>query len=262
MPSADGDTIEQAIHIDLNCDLGEHDSVQEAAIDQLIMPFISSCNVACGGHASNPKVMAHTIDLAFQNQVCVGAHPSYPDRANFGRQPLNISPAALRDSLTEQINTLRQLVISKGHVLHHVKPHGALYNQAAEDLQLAILLAEAVAAIDESLKFYGLANSAMQAASEKAGLEFVAEGFIDRAYTAKGTLVPRTVTGAVITDVALMLDRALAWLKTGVLESIDGHRLTIQPETLCLHGDHQQAVDVARELNQALQAHDIGIKAA
>ncbi len=253
---------EQAIHIDLNCDLGEHDSVQEAAIDQLIMPFISSCNVACGGHASNLKVMAHTIELAFQNQVCVGAHPSYPDRTHFGRRPMNMSRSELRHSVTEQITSLRNMVSQKGHALHHVKPHGALYNQAAEDSQLASLLAETVAAIDQQLKFYGLANSAMHAACEQAGLEFVAEGFIDRAYTADGLLVPRTAPDAVITDVPLMLDRTLNWLKTGVLKAIDGQLLSIQPETLCLHGDHQQAIDVARELNQALQAHDIGIKAA
>ncbi|MCB1582301.1 MAG: 5-oxoprolinase subunit PxpA [Marinicella sp.] len=246
--------------IDLNCDLGEYEFPEQGDNDAAIMPFISSCNIACGGHAGNTEVMAQTIRLAKAHQVAIGAHPSYPDRENFGRRPMDIPHRELKASIRDQILLLVDRANQQQISLNHVKPHGALYNQAAEDLPLATLLVETVAEIDNKLMFFGLAHSAMATAAEQVGVRFVAEAFADRAYTAHRTLVPRSQVGAVINDPDTMLSQILHMVRGQPIQAISGEWLEIQAQTICLHGDHPGSAITAKYLNDGLLAQDIRIQ--
>ncbi len=250
-----------SLTIDLNCDLGEYESPEQGDNDAAIMPYISSCNIACGGHAGNTAVMAQTIRLAKTHQVAIGAHPSYPDRENFGRSPMNISHRDLKASISEQIMLLVDMANQQQTSLNHVKPHGALYNQAAQDLGLARLLAETVAEIDDKLMFFGLAHSAMTAAAEQVGIGFVAEAFADRAYSKNKQLVPRSQDGAVIKATDVMLSRILNMVRQQPIQAISGEWLDVQAATICLHGDHQGSAITAKFLHNGLLEQGIAIQA-
>ncbi len=249
------------LQIDLNCDLGEYEQLSDAANDAAIMTYISSCNVACGAHAGNQAVIEHTVELALASQVQVGAHPSYPDRKHFGRRVMPLSEQELKATITEQIQAIKATVVAQGSRMTHVKPHGALYNQAAADYELAVCLAEVVAAIDSRLLFYGLAHSAMAQAAHDVGLNFVAEGFADRAYTAAGQLVPRSQPGAVITEVNEMSSRVLRLLKQGRILAINGAEVDLRIDTLCIHGDHKGSLETAASLHHQLLQSGIAIQA-
>ncbi len=238
--------------IDLNCDLGEYDLLEDGGQDAAIMPFISSCNVACGQHAGNAAVIAHTVKLAMANQVNVGAHPSYPDRANFGRTVMGMSEVDLQNTFLEQITVVHEAVNRQNGCLTHVKPHGALYNQAARDKDLSLMLIETAKRFDTNLMFYGLAHSATALAAEQLGVKFVAEGFADRGYTMDKTLQPRTEPGALITNPIDMLQRVLTMMRTGQIEAVNGESIQLCIESLCIHGDHNNAVQTAQVLNQGL----------
>lgn len=247
--------------IDLNCDLGEYESVQDGDSDAHIMPFISSCNIACAAHAGNTAVIDQTITCALKHQVNIGAHPSYPDRAHFGRHVMKISEADLKSSLKQQI-LLVQTAAKKQHAnLKHVKPHGALYNQAANDFNLAILIAETILEIDSDLKLYGLAHSHVETAAEKVGLSFVAEGFADRAYTAGRTLVPRDQEGACIANPKKQIEQVLSLLSDGCIKTLTGEVVSLKVDTLSLHGDHPHAVQTAKYLSQTINEAGFQIKA-
>ncbi len=247
--------------IDLNCDLGEYNELYEGVKDEAIMPFISSCNIACGAHAGNLNVIEQTVLSAKKNHVSVGAHPSFPDRAHFGRKLMKIPPAQLGPILHDQIMMVKKVTDSKGLTMAHVKPHGALYNQAAIDLKLALLLAEVIADIDINILFYGLAHSMMAQAAQQLGLVFVAEGFADRAYTRDKTLHPRGEPGAVIDAADTMLQRVIELLQTGQIAAVSGEHVAIEIDTLCLHGDHQHAEYTAKVLQQGLTTAGFKIKA-
>ncbi len=247
--------------IDLNCDLGEYDDIAQCSNDDAIMPFISSCNIACAAHAGNQRVIDHTIKSALENQVSIGAHPSYPDRVNFGRHVMHIPKSELRPMLTDQIALLSSSAHTQGTELAHVKPHGALYNQAAVDFDLALLLAEVIAENGQKLMFYGLAHSAMAEAAAQVGLKFVAEGFADRGYTATKRLQPRGLQAAIIDDEKLMLQRVLGLLRTGKIQTVSGEVIELMIDTLCLHGDHQHSLSSAKTLYQGLLAAGFSIKA-
>lgn len=247
--------------IDLNCDLGEYERLSDAANDAAIMPYLSSCNVACGGHAGNRQVIEHTVALARAAGVHVGAHPSYPDRTHFGRRTMTLPEHELRASIRAQLCLVKTLVEAQGERLWHVKPHGALYNQAAADYDLALLLAEEVAAVDAELLFFGLAQSQLAEAAAAVGLRFVAEGFADRAYTATGHLVPRSESGAVIDDTGLMTKRVVEWLQQGHVETATGSSVKLAIETLCLHGDHADSLQTAKCLHAALLQAGVTIQA-
>ena len=238
--------------IDLNSDLGEYEDLSQGRKDTAIMGFISSCNIACGVHAGNQQVIDFTINSAIANEVKIGAHPSYPDRANFGRRVMHLPDKQLQRVVRDQIATINTSAQAHGSHLSHVKPHGALYNQAAIDLDLALLLAESIAEFEQNLMFYGLAHSAMAEAAKQVGVPFVAEGFADRAYTATRTLQPRGLSGAIIDDVEVMLNRVLGLLKTGQIEAVSGESVAVLIDTLCLHGDHDNAVRTAQYLSQGL----------
>ncbi len=246
--------------VDINCDLGEADTTASDSNDAAIMPFISSCNIACGLHAGSPEVMLQSIYLALKHGVVIGAHPSYPDREGFGRRAMSIDHADLKAILVDQIASLKCMLEVEGGQLAHVKPHGALYNAAATDLKLAMCLAESIARTDEALIYFGLANSMMQQAAEHYGLRFAHEAFMDRAYQADGTLMPRSQAGAVISDVEIILPRVLQMISKGTVCSADGQDVQMTCDTLCLHGDNPQAPAIAKKLAEFLQQNDVSIE--
>ena len=228
--------------IDLNADLGEGDSH-----DVELLAIVSSCNIACGGHAGDDANMRATIASAIANNVAIGAHPSYPDRAGFGRRSSYLGGDELRVSLLEQINTLAAAAKEQGATLAHVKPHGALYNDAVNDRELADLVAGCVAATVPGAAFVGLPDSEMQHAAYRHSLNFVAEGFIDRAYQDDGQLIPRSEPGAVHKSLELILPQAIS--------------LVGKVDTLCIHGDTPGAVEAATAVRDALESQGVEIRA-
>lgn len=247
------------MHIDINCDLGEGDTIEECARDALLMRFISRCNIACGGHAGNHTTMSRSVANALECNLALGAHPSYPDRENFGRKSLLIDRDALLQSIAGQIETLCEIAASANASLDHIKLHGALYNDAEADPQLAQAIA---AMIDEQfphLKILGLANAAMEDAARNRGLVFLREGFMDRRYINNHQLAPRTRAGAVIQDFNLCLQQAMSLITGKPFSSIDQVPLSFNVDSICLHGDNPQAVHIASRFYQALQSADIRI---
>ena len=245
-----------ALHVDLNADLGEG-----APDDDALLALVSSANIACGWHAGNARLMQATVAAALARGVAIGAHPSYPDRANFGRSEMQLDPADVRADVICQIGALQALVRAQGGRLHHVKPHGALYNQAARDPVLADAIATAVRAVDPSLALYGLAGSELLRAAERAGLRAMAEVFADRAYQADGSLVPRSQPGAFISDVDDAVARTLRMVREGVVQAVSGETVALQAQTLCLHGDGPHALAFARAIHAAFTAAGIHLRA-
>ena len=222
--------------IDLNSDLGEG-----MATDAEVMRYVSSANVACGAHAGDPETMARTVALARERGVAVGAHPSYPDRANFGRVPLDLSPAALCDAILAQLVALREVARRTGVEVRHVKAHGALYNRGERDPGVADVLAEAVAAHDPALLLVCPPGSAMADRAAARGLRVAREGFCDRAYETDGTLRSRSKPGALLTEPREAAAQALALASRGDFD------------TLCVHGDTPGAPEIARAVRAALE---------
>ena len=228
--------------IDLNADLGEGDPY-----DDELMTIVSSCNIACGGHAGDEESMRATIASAISNGVAIGAHPSYPDRDGFGRRSRYLAGDELRVSLIAQINALNSAALQQGATLAHVKPHGALYNDAVTVRELADIVAGCIAATVPDAAFVGLPDSEMQDAASRCSLNFVAEGFIDRAYQEDGQLVPRSEPGAVHKSLDLVLPQAVS--------------LVGKVDTLCIHGDTPGAAAVAAAVRDALEKQGVEIRA-
>lgn len=237
--------------IDLNCDLGEL-----AGNDEAIMPYITSANIACGFHAGDANVMYTTVKLAKRHNVAVGAHPSWPDLQGFGRREMNMSMEETEALVLYQIGALAGIAKAEDVELVHVKPHGALYNQAARDKPLAQAIAHAVKAFNRDLILVGLAGSALCEAGHAAGLTVAAEGFPDRAYNPDGTLMPRNIKGAVIESHEAVASNAVKLIREGILFS--GERA--QVDTLCLHGDNVHAPQNAKTLRDVLIKNNIQIK--
>lgn len=238
--------------MDINCDLGEYERLSEAGKDAEIMPYIHACNIACGGHAGNAQTMQHSVQLAQKNGVVIGAHPSYPDVANFGRLSLQVPHDQLFDLLTEQVEALKDIAEQQHAKLHHIKPHGALYNDAAVDLAVAQVIAEVVKAIDPGLKLYGQAHSALAEAAQANNLHFVAEGFIDRRYLSRHQLLPRNHPDALIQSLQDQLRQAEYLISRRGLFGHDGEWLSIDCQSLCLHGDQPDAVATAQAMKDLL----------
>ena len=228
--------------IDLNADLGEGD-----CHDAELLKIVSSCNIACGGHAGDDASMRATIASAISNNVAIGAHPSYPDREGFGRRSAYMAGDELRASLLEQLERFASIAKQQGAALVHIKPHGALYNDAVNNRELADLVAACVAAAAPGAAFVGLANSEMQDAASRHSLNFVAEGFIDRAYQDDGPLVPRSEPGAVLKSLELVVPQAIS--------------LVGKVDTLCIHGDTPGAVEAAASVRDALEQQGVEIRA-
>ncbi len=249
------------VNIDLNADLGEYDDPDSLARDGKMMRYISSANIACGGHAGNDHTMVAMLNAASRHGVAVGAHPSYPDRENFGRKSMVIGDEALLASLIAQIETLRRHTDDCGARLTHVKPHGQLYNDAARDTRLATLIATATKAVLPDAALVGLAGSISVTASEEAGLRFIGEAFADRRYDAAGFLVPRSTPDAVIASAGGRIDQALAIAHRQPVETANGGSISIKADTICLHSDSDGALKSARDIRSAFEQAGINISA-
>lgn len=236
--------------IDINCDLGEECLIEDKPVEPLIMPLITSANIACGGHAGNEKSMRMCIELALENGAAIGAHPAYPDRKNFGRNRMLIKPVELERIIREQIEEIKILAEEYGTRLHHVKPHGALYNVAAIDLETALAIAKAVAETDKALIMYGLPGSKMEDAAMVFNLHFAAEAFPDRSYNADGTLLSRNLPGAMINDLDDFIQRSLMMVQKKNVVAITGETISLKADTLCVHGDNPAAVQLLTRLKE------------
>jgi UPF0271 protein len=244
--------------IDLNADIGEHDGEGYSA-DSLLLDIVTSASIACGKHAGSLEVMRRTVALAYERRVSIGAHPGYPDREGFGRREIGLSLEKILDSFEIQIQNLQACCDAEGAMLRYVKPHGALYNRAVKDSELAGLLAASVARLDSSLMMLALAGSALDTESRAHGLRSVPEAFIDRAYLADGTLVPRAREGAVIEDSAAAAARAVTLATGEGLETLDGSVIAIEAKSLCVHGDSRNALDTVRLARARLTEADFTI---
>jgi 5-oxoprolinase (ATP-hydrolysing) subunit A len=246
--------------VDLNCDMGESFGAYQLGQDAAILPYVTSANIACGFHAGDPAVMKQTVRLALQQGVALGAHPGLPDLAGFGRREMAISPEEAYDMVVYQMGALAAFVRAEGGQLHHLKPHGALYNMAAGNAPLAEAIAEAVYRVDPALTLYGLAGSALIRAGEKLGLKTCQEVFADRTYQADGTLTPRRQPQALITDHREAARQVVGMIKTGTVLSLTGQAVAIQADTVCIHGDGPQALAFARHLREVLQSEGILVR--
>lgn len=238
--------------IDINCDLGEIEGERGRSVDSELLRWVTSANVACGGHAgSHERMRQLTVECRTQ-RVSFGAHPGYADREHFGRRIVPMSSLQLYEMVKEQLRVIADIAYSEGVQVSHVKPHGALYNLAAVDMETARTLAETVQSVLPGTKLFGLAGSELIQAGKLCGLCTVSEVFADRNYQANGTLVPRDQPQAVIHDPEEIAERAARMIETGTILTLDGHTLPIVVETICVHSDTPEAVDVARHLSQKL----------
>lgn len=240
--------------IDLNADLGEG-----AGTDDALMQVITSANIACGVHAGDADTIRRAAALAQARGVGIGAHPSFPDREGFGRRPVSLPPEQVRESVAAQIRAVGDAARQAGTRLQHVKPHGALYNQAITDPVLARAIGEAVRRVDGSLIAVALAGSPMVAVLREMGLRVAQEAFIDRGYTSEGTLVPRGRPGALVTDLSVAVGRAVRLVSEGSLTAADGRPVRVDADTLCIHSDTPQAAALAHAVREALEAAGVTV---
>lgn len=249
------------MRIDLNCDMGESFGVYNLGFDADAMPFVTSINVACGFHASDPLNMMKTIRLAKKHNVAVGAHPAFPDLVGFGRRVMAASLEEIKADVMYQIGALWAFCQAEGLRMQHVKVHGAMYNVAEKDVTVATAIAEAIQAVDPGLYMLCLANSAMVTAARQVGVKYVEEAFADRAYTDQGTLVSRKLPGSVIHDVDQVAARVLSMVKKGSVQSIDGAEVPIAAQTICVHGDTPGAVEMIKKIREKLGQEGVTVKA-
>jgi UPF0271 protein len=242
--------------IDLNADLGEG-----APFDAELLQIVSSANIACGGHAGDSESMAATVRSAIANGVAVGAHPGYADRDGFGRESGFMSGDALYESLTGQVTALADIAAELGARLSHVKPHGALYNDALRNRDLADIIARVIAEAPGEPAFMGMAGTELERSANQHGLDFVAEAFVDRAYEPDGTLVSRKEPGAVHEDLAVATTQAVRLAAHGETTARNGEIVKVRADTLCIHGDTPGAAEKARAVRDVLESHGVDIRA-
>ncbi|MDO1500891.1 5-oxoprolinase subunit PxpA [Winogradskyella maritima] len=238
----------QKLFVDINADVGEG-----IGNEALLIPYLGSCNIACGGHAGTESSMKPVLELAKAYSVKVGAHPSFPDKINFGRQPMKMGQLDFSKSITQQILSLKHLAEQEGLSLNHVKPHGALYNQCAKDENLSAWLVDVVLQIDNSLKIYTPYNSALSRVAKQSGLEVVEEAFADRNYNDDLSLVSRQKSNAIIDEKEAVLEHVLYMLKHEKVRPINGVGVPLKFQTLCVHGDHKNSVDILKYLHDNLK---------
>jgi UPF0271 protein len=241
-------------HIDLNCDVGEGSTPEQVDLEHRMFEHVTSVNIACGLHAGSPDLMRHTVRLAGQHGLAIGAHPGFPDRTGSGRQEQAWPTEAIEHLVAYQVGALWAIARLDRMTLSHVKPHGALYNMAARDAELAQAVARAMAAVDRGLILVGLAGSCLIEAGKQTGLRVAAEVFVDRAYHQDGRLVSRQERGAILTDEGAVLSRLQDLIDHGRIWSIEGPALSVDPDTICLHADTPGAPHLARAMRTALTA--------
>lgn len=247
-------------YIDINCDLGEGFGAWKMGNDEAIMPFVSSVNIACGFHAGDPSTIMRTIELAKKHHVNIGAHPSFPDLVGFGRRNMDLSANEVYDIVVYQIGALQGCAHSLGVNLHHVKPHGALYNMASKKRSLANAIVEAICSVNRGLILYALSGSELISAGKEKGLKVYNEIFADRTYQDNGSLTPRNQENAILTNPNQAIDQVLEILETGHVTSIQGKRILLKADTICIHGDHANSIVFAESLANALVNKNIEIR--
>ena len=245
--------------IDLNCDMGESFGNYTCGLDKDVVPHISSANVACGFHASDPLVMEKTVVLCQKAGVRVGAHPGFPDLVGFGRRQMQVSPDELRTMIIYQVGALKAFCEAAGLKLQHVKPHGAMYNMAGKDEVMARAICEGVRAVDPSLILLGLSGSKLIEAAKAIGLRAAREVFADRAYEEDGSLVARTKPGAMITDEDEAIARVVSMVTQHKVKAVTGREIPVEADSICLHGDSPKAVLFAEKISAALKAAGVTI---
>jgi 5-oxoprolinase (ATP-hydrolysing) subunit A len=247
--------------IDLNCDMGELPEAIADGTQEALMPSLTSANIACGGHAGNEQTMKTTINQALRWKLALGAHPGYPDRANFGRLELQMPAEAIADSVFEQVRALAEVAAACGARLAHVKPHGALYNQAVRDRDLAAAIATGVARWSRDVVLMGLAGSPMLEVFREAGFFVAAEAFADRRYEPGGTLRSRKFQDALIRDPAEAGRQALSIVERGTLTACDGTEIALEAQTICIHGDTPGAPEIAASVARTLRQAGVSLSA-
>ena len=244
-------------HIDLNCDVGEGFTPEQLDVEHEVIRHVTSVNIACGLHAGSPELMRRTMRLAGQYNLAIGAHPGFPDRDGFGRQEQSWRPDSVESLVSYQVGALWAIAGLDGITLTHVKPHGALYNMAGRDGELALAVAKAVAAVDRRLILVGLVGSRLIDAGQEVGLRVAAEAFVDRAYHENGRLVSRDQPGAILTEEGAVLSRVRDLIAHGRVWTVEGVALPMKPDTICLHADTPGAPALARAIRAALTAAGI-----
>lgn len=246
--------------VDLNCDLGESFGAYKIGFDEEILNFVTSANIACGFHAGDPLTMRKTVNLALEKGVGIGAHPGLPDLAGFGRRSMDISPEEIYDIVIYQIGALYGFVKAEGGTMQHVKPHGALYNMAAKNPHLSNAIARAVYNVDPQLILFGLSGSELVKAGESIGLRTANEVFADRTYQQNGSLTSRSQTDALITDCKKAAEQVVRMVKEGKVLTQQNTEITIQADTVCIHGDSPFALVFARQIQELLTTSGVYIR--
>lgn len=245
--------------VDLNSDLGESFGNYKIGMDNEILPLITSANVACGFHASDPVVMCKTVKMAKESGVAVGAHPGYPDLVGFGRRNMNIATDDVTAMVIYQIGALKAFCAANGITMQHVKPHGAMYNMAEKDDKLAEAICRGIKEADDTLILLGPGSGKMVQAAKKIGLKTAGEVFADRAYMEDGSLVPRSQPGAMIVDEDEAVERVLKMVNEGTVTAITGKEIPVQADSICVHGDGQKALLFVKKIRTALEKDGVSI---
>lgn len=249
------------MRIDLNSDLGEGYGPWSMGDDAAMLALVTSANIACGGHASDPETMFHTLRLAAQNGVSIGAHPGYNDPLGFGRRVIPLTPAEVGRMVAAQIGSLQGVAALAGTRVAYVKPHGALANLAADDRAVADAIALAVKAISPDLAILAISGTALEDAARTASVAVFSEIFADRGYTPTGRLVPRSQPGAMIHDPEAAVARLLSFLESGLMPVVGGDPVPLAAQSICVHGDSPGAVEMARQIRARLQMAGVTIAA-
>lgn len=246
--------------IDLNCDIGEGFGPYVIQNQAEILQYVTSANIACGYHSGDPSIMHETVKLAIENNVKIGAHPGLPDLLGFGRRNMNISPREAYDMVVYQIGALQGFLTVFNEPMQHVKPHGALYNMAAKDQVLAEAIAQAVYDVSPQLILFGLSESELTKAGEKIGLKTVHEVFADRTYQNDGTLTPRSIENAIITDQNKSLEQILRFVEKNEVVSVQGDIIPLRADSICVHGDEEQALQFVKNIRRTLAINTIDVQ--
>ena len=241
--------------------MGESFGAWRIGNDAALMDYVSSINIACGFHAGDATTIRKTIEIALEKNVVIGAHPSFPDLQGFGRREMKMSCEEIFDIVLYQISAVKGICESSGAKLYHVKPHGALYNQAAREKDLAAAIAKAVKSLDENLIFYGLSNSFLISEAEKIGLKTASEVFADRSYQTNGNLTPRSESNALIKDSKKSVAQVLQMISEQTVTATSGEKVSIKADTICIHGDGENALEFAKVINEKLRENGIEISA-
>ncbi|MBF8982547.1 LamB/YcsF family protein [Lutibacter sp. B2] len=247
--------------VDLNSDLAESFGNYKIGLDEEVIKYVTSANIACGWHAGDPLVMEKTVQMAKNQGVRIGAHPGYLDLMGFGRRNMAVTPQEVKAYIKYQVGALMAFTKAKGEKIQHVKPHGAMYNMAAKDKDLAMAIAEGIYEVDQDIILMGLANSEIIKAGKTFGLKVCNEVFADRAYNSDGTLVSRKLEGAVIHDADLAISRVVRMVKEGKVTAINGEDIEIKAQSICVHGDNPEAVEFVRKIRLKLEEEGIQVTA-